>query len=251
MLKNQTFKNKLKKFYKRATGRLYASPSVVSKAELIFYANYIEEGMIVFDVGANVGQMSLIFSRLAGNSGKVYAFEPAEDNFEKLSSICQIAGCANVSLNHLALSDRAGFLTLHVYDEQHSTWNSLADRPLQDYGIDIKPIRQESVSSLTVDEFCEEREIEKIDLLKIDVEGAEYQVLLGAQKMLSSQKIGCCLFEFGATTFDMGNHPDQIEKYLNGLGYRIDNIVSGNPIFPGRSSAREAAFSLLVARPKK
>ncbi|RCV66062.1 hypothetical protein C5S53_00475 [Methanophagales archaeon] len=74
-------------------------------------------------------------------------------------------------------------------------------------------------------------------------------MLLGARHMLESQSIRCCVFEFGATTFDMGNDPNEIEAYLKQFGYRIRNVVKGNPIFPGRSSAAEARFSVHVAIP--
>ncbi|PSN20147.1 hypothetical protein C7271_03615 [filamentous cyanobacterium CCP5] len=241
---------KPKSILRKIFSRSYASPSRVSKAELIFYANYVQEGMTVFDVGANVGRMSLIFSSLSGRNGKVYSFEPARENFQKLKQVCDLCGCKNISLRNLALSDQKKEQNLFVYEEEYSTLNSLVNRPLKEYGIDIEPIKEEIVSVDTVDDFCTDNGIENIDLLKIDVEGAEYQVLLGARKMLENKKIRCCLFEFGATTFDMGNHPGEIESYLKHLNYRLENIISSDPVFPGRSSAQKAAFSLMIAKPR-
>jgi hypothetical protein len=101
-----------------------------------------------------------------------------------------------------------------------------------------------------VDGFCRRNTIERIDLLKIDTEGAEHQVLLGARQMLRRKKIGCCVFEFGATTFDMGNDPDAIEAYIQECGYRFRNVVRENPVFPGRSASETAAFSMHVAFPQ-
>ena len=54
-----------------------ASFAEVERAERIFYLEYLREGMTVFDVGANVGELTLLFSRFVGASGSVHAFEPA------------------------------------------------------------------------------------------------------------------------------------------------------------------------------
>jgi len=81
------------------------------------------------------------------------------------------------------------------------------------------------------------------------VEGAEYQVMLGAKSLFKNKRVRCCIFEFGATTFDMGNSPKEIESFLTSCGYSISNIVKGNPNFPGRDNALSAKFSLHIAKP--
>lgn len=236
-----------RRFFKSAN---YTSHIEVERAEQIFYINYLREDMTVFDVGANIGEISLLFSRFVGTKGRVYAFEASKSVFEKLTKICQLAGCTQIVLNDKAVADQEGMLQLYVYDEKHSGWNSLADRPLFKYGIDVKPTHIEEVEAVTIDGYCQRNNISQIDLLKIDVEGAEYQCLLGARRMLESKSIRCCVFEFGATTFDMGNEPNKIEAYLRQVGYQIRNVVKGDPVFPGRSSAAEARFSIHIAMPR-
>lgn len=229
-----------------------ASPLEVEKAEQIFYINYLQEGMTVFDVGANIGEFALLFSRLVGLQGQVHAFEASQNTFNKLTTICELANRQQIILNHKAVSDQQGIVKLYTYDDNHSGWNSLANRPLEQYGIyDVKPTHLEEIEAVTIDDYCEKNDISQIDLLKIDVEGAEYQVLLGSRKMLEKHKIKCCVFEFGQTTFDMGNSPNEIENYLRELGYSLKNVVTGNPIFPGGSQVKKAQFSVHVARPKK
>lgn len=227
-----------------------ASPIEVERAEYIFYINYLREGMIVFDVGANIGELSLLFSRFIGKTGRLYAFEASQATFEKLSSICQLMSRSQIILNHNAVTDQVGIAKLHLYGEEYSGWNSLANRPLEQYGINIKSTGIEDVEATTIDEYCQAHNIDQIDLLKIDVEGAEYQVLLGARRMLKQKKIRCCVFEFGQTTFDMGNDPAVIEAYLWDLGYKIRNVVKGNPVFPGRANSKDARFSVHIAIPK-
>lgn len=220
----------------------------VERAEQIFYLEYLREGMIVFDVGANVGELTLLFSRFVGE-GRVHAFEASRRAFEHLTTVCRAASRRNVSLNHLALAEAEGSIRLNVYDDDYLSWNSRALRPLENYGIDVKPVAVEVVAATTVDLYCEQNGIRQIDLLKVDVEGAEYQVLLGAQRMLRQKLVRCLTFEFGQTTFDMGNDPLEIEAYLSNLGYKPRNIIEGEPVFPGRDSVRTARFSMHVATP--
>ena len=225
-----------------------ASMLEVERAEQMFYLQYLREGMVVFDVGASVGELTLLFSRFVGE-GQVHAFEASSVVFERLRTVTGAAACPNVFINHLAVAEAEGKVRLNVYDERHLGWNTLANRPLENYGIDVKPVAIEDVEATTIDNYCEREGIGKIDLLKIDVEGAEFQVLTGAHRMLREQRIACITFEFGQTTFDMGNDPDEIEAYLIELGYKLRNMVAGDTVFPGRKAAQNARFSMHVATP--
>ena len=244
-------KNFLKSLRRRIQNRppSVADFAAVERAERIFYLEFLREGMTVFDAGANVGELTLLFSRFVGESGTVHAFEASKNVFHKLQTVCALTGRRNVALNHSALSDKSGGIRLNVYDETYSSFNSQARRPLKDYGLDLEPVGVEETLATTVDEYCEKHAIEFIDLLKIDVEGAELQVLKGAARMLKSKKIACLTFEFGQTTFDMGNKPEEIESLLQQFDYRIRNIVKNEPIFPGRESVETARYSMHVAAP--
>lgn len=221
----------------------------VERAERIFYLEFLREGMTVFDVGANVGELTLLFSRFVADGGGVHAFEASSAAFERLELVCNAAERRNVVLNHLALSDKNGSIRLHIYDDALSSFNSEAARPLKNYGLDFEPVGVEETPATTVDDYCEREKIERIDLLKIDVEGAELQVLYGARRMLKLNRIACLTFEFGQTTFDMGNSPEQIEVFLKEMNYKIHNIIKGDPIFPGRESVEAARYSMHVATP--
>ncbi len=221
----------------------------VERAERLCYLQYLREGMTVFDVGANIGELTLMFSRFVGDGGRVHAFEPSLVGFEKLELICTMASLRNVRLNQIALAEQEGTVTLHSYGDDYQSWTSQALRPLESYGIDVRAVSTQEAPATTLDHYCQRNNIASIDLLKIDVEGAEFQVLLGAKRMLEARQVRCIAFEFGQTTFDMNNDPTEIEKYLTALGYVLRNIVEGDPVFPGRQSAQTACFSMHIATP--
>ena len=241
-----------KEIFMSAIGRGRAADTPeVERNELRLYVGHLRPGMTAFDVGSHVGFATHLFSRLVGDTGRVHAFEASKREYDSLVSMCSLARRRNVVLNHAAMSDHDGQARLFVYDREHAGWNALVDRPLHLYGSDARPENVEDVPCVTVDSYCSQRGIDHIDLLKIDVEGAEYQVLLGARKMLAEHRIACCAFEFGQASYDMGNDPKQIETLLYGSGYRLRNVVRGNPCFPGRGSAKNARFSMHVAVPKR
>ncbi len=223
----------------------------VERAERMFYLSYLREGMTIFDVGANVGELTILFSRFAGDAGSIHAFEPSSLAFEKLTTICTAASLRNVHLNQTALAANEESVILHFYGDDYLSWTSQALRPLESYGFDVAAVDSEEVPATTVDLYCDRNQIASIDLLKVDVEGAEFQVMLGAKKMLEARRVKCLTFEFGQTTFDMNNSPAEIEAYLHQLGYVLRNIVASDPVFPGREGPLTARYSMHVATPSE
>lgn len=225
------------------------SPSTVEKNERIFYIENLNQGDIVFDVGANIGELTLLFSKSVGNGGQVHSFEPTPGTFNKLSSIIQIANKKNVKLNNLALAQHKGDADFNVYEEQYASWNTFAKRPLENYGINIAPPLSIVVPVISIDEYCLENFVDRIDLLKIDVEGSELDVLKGAERMFKEKKIKICVFEFGQTIFDMGNTIDDFKNFFNKHDYRIDNISKDQNLFPVDHKSKLACFSVLFVKP--
>src|ERR1044072_9419613 len=113
--------------------------------------------MTVFDVDANVGDWRLLFSRFVGEPGGVHAFEPSGRAFERLETVCRAASLRNVRLNRLALAGGEGPVSLHVYDDDYLSWNTRAVRPLEDYGIDVKPLAVEEANAVTGELYCQRK----------------------------------------------------------------------------------------------
>ena len=136
--------------------KINTPPLQVEKAEQIFYLENVYDGNLVFDVGANVGELTALFSRFVGNKGQVHAFEPTPTTYKKLSKIIELTRKNNVVLNNLAVSDLKGEIVFNTYIDTHASWNTMANRPLEKYGIDIEKPKILKVLSVTIDEYCKE-----------------------------------------------------------------------------------------------
>ena len=137
------------------------------------FGKSIKEGNIVFDMGANVGYYSLLAADLVGPGGKVFAFEPLPSNFEYLRKNADINFCRNIFLFEVAVSRENGlaFLTFT---------NSLQSGLAENGNIKVKTI--------SLDDWVESGKLPVPNVLKIDVEGAEFLVLEGALKILKKYR---------------------------------------------------------------
>ena len=156
---------------------------------------------VLFDVGANIGNYTALLMTVFPNA-QIHSFEPAKKTFANLQKntrerIAQYAG--KVQLNNFGLSDSAAEATLH-YDHENSGLASLYDRQLDYYGIDYS--KSETVSLSTLDDYCAANDIDRIDFLKMDVEGHELNVLKGAERMLAESRIDNIQMEFGGCNID-------------------------------------------------
>lgn len=178
-MKYSALRHRLHTVIRRAMGRKSATFFKVEKAELAFCIQYFPFAMVSFDVSANIGKLSLLFSRFVTPSRQVQAYEAWSDNFKQLCAITGLTKRKNVQLNHLAVSDRVGTGKLRVDDSGHASRSTLAVGTLENYIINFCPLHVKDVEMTTIDLCCETHYIPRIDLLKIDVEGAVYHVIAG------------------------------------------------------------------------
>lgn len=157
----------------------------------------IKPGMVVMDIGAHVGFFTLLLADLVGNKGKVYSFEPYSKNVQLLRENVVINNLDWVEVIPLALSDKVGEVILHlnpINDGGHSLADLSNNPDLR--GWDTHNLI-EVVRTTTLDNFVQEKGIQKIDLIKMDVEGAETLVLEGAKNTLSMGKVSKIISETG------------------------------------------------------
>jgi FkbM family methyltransferase len=135
------------------------------------FQDQVTAGATVLDVGAHVGYYTLLASVLVGPKGRVCAFEPNPENHEFLSRHVLLNGLTNVMVENAAVSNSNGTASFDF--GTGSGTGRLAEHGV----LDVRTVR--------LDEFCRERKVEP-GFLKIDVEGAELEVLRGADEIIRS-----------------------------------------------------------------
>lgn len=168
----------------------------------------------ILDVGANIGQTTIEL-RKAFPGGVIHAFEPVGSTFTEL--LRNVGRMPDVHCHQLALCDERGTASMVVGH------NSLLGRLSVDHANEISTSQElESVTTETVDYFCLDNKIGFIDLLKIDVEGAELSVLKGASGLLQSGRVGFVFIEVGFESSDT-THTffPKIVNCLNDYGFGL------------------------------
>lgn len=154
---------------------------------------------VVFDVGANVGEYSLL-TRQELPQAKILAFEPAPATYQQLRQrLSQSDGHAEITPYNFGFSDANRSLELFSYAIEGNEVSLLAsvDRRLPTQVVNVEVEHSEQIQVRTIDSFCAAENITRIDLLKLDVEGHELAVLRGAREMLARGGIRIIQFEFG------------------------------------------------------
>lgn len=138
------------------------------------FARHVRPGGVVFDVGAHVGLYTLIAARRVGPAGHVYAFEPFPDNVRHLAEHLRLNGVENVSIMETAVTDHAGSVSfvpgLDSFTGKVSTEGAV------------------TVQSASLDGMLASGQVCAPDLIKMDVEGAEFGALAGAQGLLAAKR---------------------------------------------------------------
>jgi len=176
----------------------------------------INEGDTVFDLGANIGLHTALFSRWVGDAGRVLAFEPVPETAWHLRETLALNRCANVEVFEMAILDRSGYAEMNTFSQKYAAWNSFgkpAFGGVQPNGVATVPIRD-------LDSFCNDEHIHRISFLKIDVEGFEKSVILGARELLSANRIESLSFEISQIPLaGSGVKPKEIFDALGVHGY--------------------------------
>jgi FkbM family methyltransferase len=139
---------------------------------LSFFNSHVKEGMVALDIGANIGLYTMQFARLLGATGSVIAFEPNSENCRLLMLSMQKNGFSNIELLPFALSNKRG---AHLFTTAIGTNGTFTDQrhDVMSRGCTVVP-------TLPLDLL----NIERVDLMKLDIEGAEYLALQGGEKLI-------------------------------------------------------------------
>lgn len=176
--------------------------------EMNFLYSICKSESICIDVGANIGVYSLLFASKV-DSGKIYSFEPSR---KVLPIFLQ-----NINLNNL--SEKIKVQTQIVSDHHGDEWFTDEDiTEVSHISYDKIPTdinNKSKLSATTLDNFCKSQKIKHIDILKIDVEGAEYKVLQGFKKSLEQAIVDVILLEINTNMTKYNNSQDVISLLKN------------------------------------
>ena len=168
----------------------------------------VEPGMVVLDIGANIGSHTFRLARLVGQNGLVIAFEPMLAAYNQLCRNAQLNSFKNLMLEKIALGNENGTLRAAF----RSSW-SLFDKDL-----DHEP---EELSIMRIDDYIKNKGIGRVDFIKLDVDGYEYKVLQGASNTLSDKR-PLIVMEFAFWTLErVGDNASDLLNYLELFGYQF------------------------------
>lgn len=183
----------------------------------------IKNGDVVLDVGTNIGEVILNIAK-KNISGKIYGFEPVDYNYEKLVTNISLNNFANIILSKLALSDKKETL---FYQEKKGHSGGISMN---------KEVRKDSnykaIESVTLDEFVKEERLDKIDFIKVDIEGFEMNFLQGAKETIKQCKPRLFFEIDEKKLIEQKSSPEELVKEIRSLGYKIIDIESNVEIKP-------------------
>jgi FkbM family methyltransferase len=182
------------------------------------FLRLVRRGDTVFDVGANLGVYSLLFSRLVGRRGQVHAFEPGPPTFAGLGRHLEREGpCRNLTANHLAVGAAAGTATLYLPGDDHG--QASLSRQTTGSWPTAPAVAEFAVPMTTLDAYAAARTPGPVHLIKIDVEGAELGVLQGGARLLARDHPLLHLEVSYGWARAFGYGPAEVVAFLAGLGY--------------------------------
>lgn len=195
---------------------------LMGAGERRFFETHLRPGMKVVDVGANLGLYSLLFSRLVGPSGRVFSFEPDPELFASFEANCRRQEAANLARFEVALGAREGSAQL-CRSLIHSGDNRLDRR---------HPPALCRTFGVRVARLAEMLPGERIDFVKIDVQGRERQVLEGMREILAGDAPLKILLEFSPRLLrEAGSDPLELLEYLRSFSLRL-SLPEGGALRP-------------------
>jgi FkbM family methyltransferase len=186
--------------------------------------------MTVIDVGANYGQFTVFAAQLVGCCGQVHAFEPTSYSFQRLNENIHHVDKTHrgIHLNQIAISNQIGSTIIYEFPPEMSVWNSLNPHLIYHFGMrSIRPCRTENIRVTTLDQYCIDHNINKIDLLKIDVEGFEYNVFDGSKFLIKNRCLRKIIFEISrGPLMGLDLTPEDVLRKVQDIGFEIQYIAS-------------------------
>lgn len=181
------------------------------------FVSHDDKKFIFFDIGANVGDWTnFTVSRFKAYQG--HLFELSQATHKNLKA--RFTNNPDVTVNNIAASDHDGFIEYKYYGE-----NFGSNTTLMDSSYFIRPHEILKAEAITGTTYCKKHDIEHINFIKIDVEGADFSVLNGFKDYFDQKKIDVVQFEYGYTHADAGIVMRNFFNFFQSRGYLIGRLV--------------------------
>jgi FkbM family methyltransferase len=225
--------SKLKRFFKRNThnnflkalagfgrvlNRLYENRNhdTYSNGEFTVLKKIVKfNPSVIIDGGANIGSYSLLINQLSPNP-RVYSFEPVKSTFEKLKK--NVAACNNIIPVEKGLYKENCTKEINIFlSDTHSSLYDIQGLPYESSG-------KQTIELVSGDDFMKQNNISEIDFLKIDIEGSEYDAILGFDENITKGTIKAIQFEYGYINISTKKLLVDYYNYFESKGYIIGKI---------------------------
>ncbi|MDQ6950342.1 MAG: FkbM family methyltransferase [Mariprofundales bacterium] len=222
--------------------------------DVVAVRRLLRSGDVVIDVGANVGQYALMAATAVGDNGAVYAFEPSPNILTKLRRNRKLNELTNLQIVPSAVGSKSEFGNFYPAEGYNEGIGSLVYQGGSDAGMRSEtPIQ---VEVITLDDFCNNNAINRVDFIKIDAEGYDFEVLKGAEYTLQTNQDIVVMVEMVEQEADIYHLCVKIEHFMLSLGFLAfgsDNCspfnayVSGK-LIPVESSLRTGPINVFFIR---
>lgn len=192
--------------------------------ESIYLSKILKDNFIFIDIGANQGEFSLFASNYI-KKGRILSFEPVQENFNRLSTNLELNKIENCETFRFGLSDKNGFLPIYT-DESASEGGGINEGLSTLFRSESKGLFQEEIELKIFDEVFE-HDLERIDFIKIDIEGSELFALRGMKKSLMKYKPEILLEVNEDCFLAAGYDSKEILTFLFELNYKPFKLYRG------------------------
>lgn len=180
------------------------------------YSTYLKcytprKGDFILDCGAHIGNCAVLFSRLVGKEGLVIALEPFEESFNNLQNRIQRLRRRNIIAINKGVWNNSGRLPLKVFSDP------VFCKIVENINVTIKHKEYKQIDCVTIDDLVNELELKRLDMIKMDIEGAEIEALQGSENTLRNYS-PCVAIASYHKRYDKPTY-HKIEKILYSKGY--------------------------------
>jgi FkbM family methyltransferase len=199
--------------------------------------------MVAVDVGAHIGYFTRLLSRLVGPAGKVIAFEPSPENFPLLRHNLSLQPTANTTCVQAAVADEPGHALLYV-SPGHSNHSLVADFTQCEATV--------PVDTLPLDQYLNSVGVDRLDLIKVDAEGAEPRILDGMKRTISANPQLTMIIEINPNALNAaGSSPQSLLESIAALGFISRLIMPDGRLEDPQNYGFEGGPNLLCLRPER